>query len=94
MCDISDLGAYHEPQSPLADKQAVVALYDLIPAGIGLSDALYDAHEELMRSTFELVTHCPCPSGCPSCVGPAGINGIGGKEETLSILSALCGIST
>ena len=93
MCDISDLGAHYDPLSPLAEKQPVVILYDMIPAGIGLSEALYDMHDDLLLRSFELVTHCACLNGCPSCVGPAGINGIGGKEETRTILSILCGTS-
>jgi DEAD/DEAH box helicase domain-containing protein len=93
MCDINDLGATYDPQSTLADKQPAIAIYDLVPAGIGLSDALYDAHNEVIRSAYELVTHCSCQSGCPSCVGPPGINGIGGKDETLAILQALCGLT-
>ncbi|MBE0696215.1 MAG: DUF1998 domain-containing protein, partial [Anaerolineaceae bacterium] len=75
----------------LAEKQPVVILYDMIPAGIGLSEALYDLHAELLQHSLDLVTHCTCHNGCPSCVGPAGINGVGGKEETLALLSILCG---
>ncbi|GAG46576.1 unnamed protein product, partial [marine sediment metagenome] len=32
---------------------------------------------------------CECAEGCPSCVGPAGEGGLGGKRETLAILEAL-----
>lgn len=92
MCDVSDLGASYDPQSNLADKQPAVVLYDLVPGGIGLSESLYDMHDDLMKRAYELVTHCGCKNGCPSCVGPAGINGVGGKEETIALLSALCGI--
>ena len=91
MCDISDLGAQSDPLSPLAEKQPTVVLYDLVPGGIGLSEALYDMHADLIQRAYELVTHCGCHNGCPSCVGPAGINGVGGKEETLALLAALCG---
>ena len=90
MCDISDLGAQSDPLSPLGDKQPTVVLYDLVPGGIGLSDALYDMHDELIQRARELVQTCTCQTGCPSCVGPAGINGVGGKDETLALLSALC----
>nr|MBC8446280.1 hypothetical protein [Chloroflexota bacterium] len=38
---------------------------------------------------YELVAACECTDGCPSCVGPAGEGGAGGKEETLAILEAL-----
>jgi DEAD/DEAH box helicase domain-containing protein len=35
------------------------------------------------------VSQCGCEDGCPSCVGPGGENGIGGKQETLAILKQL-----
>jgi len=94
MCDISDLGAASDPLSSLADKQPAVVLYDLVPAGIGLAETLYDIHNELINRAYELVTNCSCHNGCPSCVGPAGINGVGGKEETIALLSHLCGFSS
>lgn len=92
MCDVNDLGAQSDPLSPLAEKQPAVVLYDLVPGGIGLSDAIYDLHETLMQRAYELVSQCTCPNGCPSCVGPAAVNGIGGKVETLALLSVLCGL--
>jgi DEAD/DEAH box helicase domain-containing protein len=92
MCDVSDLGAQSDPLSPLADKKPAVVLYDMVPAGIGLCETLYDLHTDLVQRAFELVSHCGCQNGCPSCVGPAGINGVGGKDETIALLSALCGI--
>lgn len=92
MCDISDLGWHSDPLSPLAEKQPAVALYDLVPGGIGLSEALYDMHDEIIQRAYELVSRCSCMNGCPSCVGPAGPNGVGGKEETLALLAILGGI--
>ncbi len=89
MCDVGDLGAHYEPQSPLADGRPVVVLYDMVPAGIGLSQKLYEIGETVIQEALELVAACPCSDGCPSCVGPAGENGIGGKAEALAILEAL-----
>jgi DEAD/DEAH box helicase domain-containing protein len=43
-------------------------------------------HKQLVKSALELVSECPCTDGCPSCVGPGGENGMGGKRETLEIL--------
>jgi DEAD/DEAH box helicase domain-containing protein len=40
---------------------------------------------------LELVSQCPCEDGCPSCVGPGGENGAGGKGASLAILDALAG---
>jgi DEAD/DEAH box helicase domain-containing protein len=89
MCDRRDLGVHSDPQSPLADGQPVVVLYDLIPAGIGFSQRLFDLHADLLRRAYELVSACECTDGCPSCVGPGGENGQGSKRETLAILQAL-----
>ncbi len=89
MCDIGDLGIHSDPQSTLADGKPAVILYDLIPGGIGLSERLYDIHENLMMRGRELVEACGCEDGCPSCVGPGGEGGSGGKRETLALLKEL-----
>ena len=86
MCDPADLGVHSDPRSPLAGGRPAVAIYDRVPAGIGFSQRLFELHEELMARAYELVVACECVDGCPSCVGPAGEGGIGGKRETLAIL--------
>jgi DEAD/DEAH box helicase domain-containing protein len=91
MCDQNDLGVLSDPNSVLAEGKPVVAIYDMVPAGIGLSKALYDTDQKILRDCLSLVKDCPCTSGCPSCVGPGGENGLGGKQETLAILEALTG---
>jgi DEAD/DEAH box helicase domain-containing protein len=88
MCDPGDLGTYIEPTASVLGHPSVV-LYDLVPAGIGFSQKLFEIHAELLARALELVQECPCEDGCPSCVGPAGENGIGGKLETLAILKEL-----
>ncbi len=89
MCDIGDLGIHSDPQSSLAEGKPAVILYDLIPGGIGLSERLYEIHADLMASGCELVEACECDDGCPSCVGPGGEGGSGGKRETLALLKEL-----
>ncbi len=89
MCENSDLGLHIEPQESVSFPQPSVVLYDQVPAGIGFSEKLFELHEELLRRAFELVNACPCEDGCPSCVGPAGENGMGGKVETIAILKEL-----
>lgn len=89
MCDAGDLGIYSEPAWSAADGKPSVVLYDLVPAGIGFSEKLYGLHDELIRRAHELVNDCACEDGCPSCVGPGGENGHGGKAETLAILDQL-----
>jgi DEAD/DEAH box helicase domain-containing protein len=89
MCDVRDLGVYSDPQSPLADGNPAIVLYERIPAGIGFSQRLFEVHDSLITSAYGLVSKCSCNDGCPSCVGPAGENGIGGKQETLALITVL-----
>jgi DEAD/DEAH box helicase domain-containing protein len=42
-----------------------------------------------MLKGLELVESCECDDGCPSCVGPGGEGGSGGKRETLALLKEL-----
>jgi DEAD/DEAH box helicase domain-containing protein len=89
MCDTGDLGTHVEPVENKNFGQPTIVLYDAIPAGIGFSQKLFEMHDELMARALELVSECPCPDGCPSCVGPGGENGYGGKQEALEILKEL-----
>ncbi len=89
MCDSGDLGMHFDPQADFAEGQPAVVLYDLVPAGIGFSQKLFEIHAELLTRALELVLECPCEDGCPSCVGPAGENGVGGKRETVELLRLL-----
>ena len=89
MCDPRDLGVHADPQSPLAEEGPAVVLYDQIPAGIGFSERLYELHADLLERANELISRCECVEGCPSCVGPAGENGMGGKIECLALLDRL-----
>ncbi|MCB0117588.1 MAG: DEAD/DEAH box helicase [Anaerolineales bacterium] len=89
MCDAGDLGVFAEPAWSAVDAQPAVVLYDLVPAGIGFSEKLFELHDELIQRAYELVSECACEDGCPSCVGPGGENGYGGKAETLAILQQL-----
>jgi DEAD/DEAH box helicase domain-containing protein len=91
MCDGGDLGTHVEPVENQTFGQPTVVLYDSIPAGIGFSQKLFEIHDELIARAFELVSECPCVDGCPSCVGPGGENGYGGKQEALEILKELRG---
>jgi len=88
MCDPNDLGMHTDSAGSILGKPSVF-LYDQVPAGIGFSQKLFEIHDELMKRALELVSECECKDGCPSCVGPGGENGVGGKEETISILKEL-----
>ncbi|MGH9435625.1 MAG: Zn-binding domain-containing protein, partial [Terriglobia bacterium] len=66
-----------------------VYLYDNYPGGVGLSEPLFRLSSELIESTRMLITNCPCPSGCPSCVGPIGEIGEKGKLVALALLGKM-----
>jgi DEAD/DEAH box helicase domain-containing protein len=89
MCDPRDLGIHTDPAWSAVNGLPSVVLYDLVPAGIGFSQKLFEIHDELIQRALELVSECECEDGCPSCVGPGGENGVGGKAETLAILNRL-----
>ncbi len=89
MCDTRDLGTHVEPVENKDFGQPAVVLYDAVPAGIGFSEKLFEMHDELIARALELVSECSCADGCPSCVGPGGENGYGGKQEALEILKEL-----
>jgi DEAD/DEAH box helicase domain-containing protein len=89
MCDSGDLGTHIEPVENQIFGNPTVVIYDSIPAGIGFSQKLFEMHDDLIARALELVRECACEDGCPSCVGPGGENGGGGKRESLAILIAL-----
>ena len=69
MCDPSDLGYLVDPQAKHTGRPTII-LYDRAPAGIGLSERLYDLQPQLLRAALDVVTSCRCSHGCPACVGP------------------------
>ena len=66
-----------------------IFIYDNYPGGIGFSRPLYEMHGALLERTRELITGCPCESGCPSCVGPEGNTGPHAKSVASEILDRL-----
>jgi DEAD/DEAH box helicase domain-containing protein len=89
LCDSNDLGSFSEPKSKFSNFRPVVLLYDSIPGGVGLSEALFRRIKELFKKCLDLVKVCDCQDGCPSCVGPVSESGAGGKKEALYLLSLL-----
>lgn len=67
MCDPGDLGTVVQSYGP-----PTVTVYDEVPGGAGLSARLYEIYAEVLQAALDVVTHCPCTDGCPSCVGPVG----------------------
>jgi DEAD/DEAH box helicase domain-containing protein len=63
-----------------------IFVYDNYPGGIGFSRPLFDMHALLLERTRDLISTCPCESGCPSCVGPEGNTGPHAKMVASAIL--------
>ena len=89
MCASHDLGIHADPAAKFAEGRPAVVIYDHVPAGIGLSERLFDLHSEIMQRAYQLVSECSCADGCPSCVGPGGEQGVGARQETLALLKLL-----
>lgn len=90
MCDPRDINGVIQVKSPFTARPTVF-LYDSYPGGIGLSERVYDMHDELLQAAKDQVSRCRCAHGCPSCVGPADEVGFNGKEITLKLLKEVVG---
>lgn len=89
MSDSGDLGNYFDPAAKFVDNQPAIIFYDNVPAGIGLTDLLFEDFDELLDRARLVVETCECSDGCPSCVGPALETGLGGKYETRQLIKYL-----
>ena len=77
-------------QPPMIDAfDPTIFIFDAYPGGIGFSDLLYEEHDRLLASAQQLIRHCPCQNGCPSCVGPTLEVGPTAKEVALAILGLI-----
>ena len=105
MCDRHDIGVSIDGE-PLRGSAAAspaearageggpnIFVYDNYPGGIGFSRPLFDMHRLLLERTRELITSCPCASGCPSCVGPEGNTGPHAKLVASAILDHVTGVA-
>jgi DEAD/DEAH box helicase domain-containing protein len=59
-----------------------IYLYDSQPGGIGLAERLFEVLPELLVQGRRTLAACPCPQGCPSCVGP--INEVGRRAKPVA----------
>ncbi len=90
MCDPRDLGAaLNGDVNSGAAYEPDLFLYDVYPGGVGLSAPLHAMAPRLFGAAHALIADCRCEAGCPSCVGPIGEVGEGGKAMALRILAQL-----
>lgn len=99
MCDRSDIGGVIDSSNY---GSPTLFLYDRFAGGVGFTERGFAHWEELVIEALRLIQECPCPDGCPSCVGlpvlrpaqhqdPDVMNGypIPDKEAALVMLRAL-----
>ena len=91
MCDPRDLGVALGSEDSTGSKlfEPTLYLYDNYPGGIGQSEPLFRLREALLERSRELLSSCPCESGCPSCVGPIGEVGEKSKEVAKQLLKRM-----
>ncbi|HUY98531.1 MAG TPA: DEAD/DEAH box helicase [Verrucomicrobiae bacterium] len=71
-----------------SEGQPTIFLYDAHPGGTGLAPRCFELHTLLLARAGELLRRCPCPSGCPACVGAVAGVDPQAKAMALALLDA------
>jgi DEAD/DEAH box helicase domain-containing protein len=66
-----------------------IYLYDAHAGGIGLAERVFEVLPQLLRRALDTLRGCPCPWGCPSCVGPVNEVGRRAKPTAAALLSLM-----
>jgi DEAD/DEAH box helicase domain-containing protein len=90
MCDPFDIRVVPQVKAVHTERPTIY-FYDRYPGGIGLSERLYQVHDELISRAKALISRCSCLSGCPACVGPIEEVGLLGKEQAMQLLTEVGG---
>ena len=90
-CDRGDLGSAWYLAFPDTVRPAVF-VFDRVPGGVGLCEALYARRVAWVQAALDLLTDCECGTGCPSCLlsSRCETNNEGlDKRATVQVLSRL-----
>ncbi len=87
-CDPGDIQVSTRLRMP-PEGLPVLLIYDNCPGGAGLSPHLFEACSEWLQAGRSRLRECPCPAGCPSCIGPAEEGEEGVKEPVGRLLELL-----
>lgn len=93
-CDRWDIGGLSTALHP-DTGELTVFVYDGHPGGAGFARRAYDAAEQWLRATHDVVTSCECGTGCPGCVqSPKCGNGNEPLDRpgAITLLAALLGL--
>ncbi len=88
MVDPRDLGLVSQVRSPHHEVPTIY-LYEAVPGGVGLSERLWERHEELIAGAADLIATCSCDAGCPACTGPRLEPEIDARALALRLLGEL-----
>ncbi len=91
MCDPRDLRSISQVRAPFTELPTIY-IYENIPDGVGYSQKIFNIFHDLIYACLKQLDSCPCPGGCPSCVGPEMEVGEHGKNGTLKLLQYMYGI--
>ncbi|MCA0757954.1 DEAD/DEAH box helicase [Paenibacillus sp. N4] len=91
MCDPFDIRVVPQVKAVHTQKPTIY-FYDRYPGGIGLSERLFEVHDELLQQAKSHIRSCSCLSGCPACVGPIEEVGLLGKQQALELLKEAEGV--
>jgi DEAD/DEAH box helicase domain-containing protein len=67
ICDRWDVGGVSTAHQRELGSPAIV-IYDGYQGGAGVAELGYEAGARHLAATLDVVSSCPCTSGCPSCV--------------------------
>ncbi|TMK89348.1 MAG: DEAD/DEAH box helicase [Actinobacteria bacterium] len=67
ICDRWDVGGVSTNWQPQTGM-ATIVIYDGYPGGAGIAELGFAAGRRHLEATLEVISTCPCESGCPSCV--------------------------
>ena len=59
-----------ERGGPRPGYSPTLFLYEHVPGGTGLAERICEQRDVLLARTRRMIESCPCPAGCPACVGP------------------------
>jgi DEAD/DEAH box helicase domain-containing protein len=88
MVDPRDLGLVTQVRSPHSEAPTIY-LYESVPGGVGLSERLWQRHDELVAGAADLIANCACEAGCPACTGPRLEPEIDARALSLRLLGEL-----
>lgn len=91
MCDPMDIRVVPQVRA-IHDRQPTIFFYDRYPGGVGLSERLFEVHDQLLGEAERRMRGCGCLSGCPACVGPIEEVGLSGKRLAVKLLAAMKGV--